>query len=133
MNGLLHDLKKHCRVVRKTRKHSMQQNGQITYFQNKRSSNGANYGYKDGVSMLARERSSSKLKRSTISNRSRSSEKSRRSGTPDSKNYHRSLNYHKRVREHNAISAENMRFVTHLINVKPAVFSGKEIVKRVKQ
>ena len=63
-----------------------------------------------------------------MSNRSRSSSRSR-SGTPTKKGT-KSLNYAKRVRSKNAISAENMRFVAKLINVKPTVPSGIDLVNR---
>ena len=45
----------------------------------------------------------------------------------------KSLNLAKRERAQNAISAENMRFVAKLINVKPTVPSGLDLVHRDKQ
>ena len=68
-----------------------------------------------------------------MSNRSRSSSKSKNYDSDSQSvkgNSKRSLNYGKRVRTHNAISAENMRFVAQLVNVKATVPSSKEISRR---
>ena len=140
-NGLLNDFARKSvprRVSHKTRKTS----GQVTLFQQ------VGKMQRDS-SQFARvpsseRRSSSRQKKRSSRSRSRSSQKSMnrshqgadsdcetpvRSRSKD-KDGRRSLNFGKRAQDQNKISADNMRFVAKLINVKATVPHGLDMLKR---